>query len=153
MKIRSFIGVLLAALPLLAPADGSAPSCPDTPAGHALAAWLYAFNIGDRAGEEEFVKTYSWKTNLDGDMRWRAETGGYDLLDIYTNDQTHILFRLKARANGSEEIGTIHVSAAEPRVLRELGTFRIPAGSRFEAVIFDDATRVFTMTIEVSKDE
>ena len=74
-------------------------------------------------------------------MRWRAETGGYDLLDIYTNDQSHILFRLKAKADGGEEIGTIQVSAAEPRVLTELGTFRIPAGSRFEAVTFDDGTR------------
>lgn len=141
LKTRSFIAVLLSALPLLALADGSAPSIPDTPAGHAFAAWLYAFNSGNRAGEEEFVKTYSWKTDLDGDMRWRAETGGYDLLDIYTNDQTHILFRLKARANGGEEIGTIQVSAAEPRVLTELGTYRIAAGSRFEAVTFDDATR------------
>jgi hypothetical protein len=141
MKTRSFIGVLLSALPLLALADGSAPSIPDTPAGHALAAWLYAFNIGDRAGEEEFVKTYAWKTDLDGDMRWRAETGGYDLLDIYTNDQTHILFRLKAKTNAGEEIGTIHVSVTEPRVLLELGTFRIPPGSKFEAVIIDAATR------------
>jgi hypothetical protein len=106
-----------------------------------LAAWLYAFNSGNRAGEEEFVKTYSWKADLGGDMRWRAETGGYDLVNIYANDLTHILFRLKVRANGGEEIGTIQVSTAEPRVLTELGTYRIPAGSRFEAVIFDDATR------------
>jgi hypothetical protein len=74
-------------------------------------------------------------------MRWRAETGGYDLLAIYTNDQTHILFRVRARANAGEEIGTIQVSATEPRVVTELGTFRIPAGARFEAVTFDDATR------------
>ena len=104
-------------------------------------AWLYAFNSGDRGREEAFIRTYSWKTDLDSDTRWRAETGGYKLLDIYTNDQARILFRLKAKANGGEEIGTIQVSAAEPRVLTELGTFRIPTGSRFEAVTFDDGTR------------
>ena len=133
-----FLAVLLAVLPVLSLADVSVP---ETPAGHALAAWLDAFNSGDRARKESFNKTYAWETNLDSDMRWRAETGGYDLLAIYTNDQTHILFRLKARANGGEEIGTIQVSATEPRVITELGAFRIPAGARFEAVTFDDATR------------
>jgi retinol-binding protein 3 len=138
MPTGLLLGVLLAVLPTAALADVSVP---DTPPGRALAAWLYAFNSGDRAREEAFIKTYSWKTDLDSDMRWRAETGGYDLLNIYTNDQAHILFRLKAKANGGEEIGTIQVSAAEPRVLTELGTFRIPTGSRFEAVTFDDGTR------------
>jgi hypothetical protein len=117
------------------------PGIPDTPPGRALAAWLDAFNSGDRARKEAFNTTYSWGSDLDRDMRWRVETGGYDLLDIYTNDQTHILFRLKARAKGGEEIGTIKVSATEPRGLTELGTFRIPAGARFEAVTFDGATR------------
>jgi retinol-binding protein 3 len=138
MPTGLLLGALLAVLPTAALADVSVP---DTPPGRALAAWLYAFNSGDRAREEAFIKTYSWKTDLDSDMRWRAETGGYDLLNIYTNDQAHILFRLKAKANGGEEIGTIQVSAAEPRVLTELGTFRIPTGSRFEAVTFDDGTR------------
>jgi hypothetical protein len=138
MPTGLLLGVLLAVLPAVALADVSVP---DTPPGRALAAWLYAFNSGDRAREEAFIKTYSWKTDLDSDMRWRAETGGYDLLNIYTNDQAHILFRLKAKANGGEEIGTIQVSAAEPRVVTELGTFRIPTGSRFEAVTFDDGTR------------
>jgi hypothetical protein len=138
MSTGLLLGVLLAVLPAAALADVSVP---DTPPGRALAAWLYAFNSGDRAREEAFIKTCSWKTDLDSDMRWRAETGGYDLLNIYTNDQAHILFRLKAKANGGEEIGTIQVSAAEPRVVTELGTFRIPTGSRFEAVTFDDGTR------------
>ena len=133
-----FLAALFAVLPAISIADISVPS---TPAGQALSAWLDAFNSGDRAHEEAFLKTYSWEVDLDSHMRWRAETGGYDLLDIYTNDQTRILFRLKDRANGGEEIGTIQVSATTPRILTELGTFRVPAGARFEAVTFDDATR------------
>jgi retinol-binding protein 3 len=138
MPTSRFLAALLAVLPVLSRADVSVP---ETPAGHALAAWLDAFNSGDRARKESFNKTYGWDSNLDDDMRWRADTGGYDLLAIYTNDQTHILFRLKARANGGEEIGTIQVSGTEGRAITELGTFRIPAGARFEEVTFDDATR------------
>lgn len=133
-----FLAALLAVLPAIALADVAVPN---TPAGKALGAWLDAFNSGDRAHGETFLKTYSSRLSLDRHMRWRAETGGYDLLDIYTNDQTHILFRLKARADGGEEIGTIQVSATTPRILTELGTFRVPAGARFEAVTLDDATR------------
>ncbi len=136
-----FLAALVCVLGGAAHADAPVPGIPDTPPGRALAAWLDAFNSGDRARKEAFNTTYSWGSDLDRDMRWRAETGGYDLLDIYTNDRTHVLFRLKARVNGGEEIGTIKVSATEPRFLTELGTFRIPAGARFEAVTFDGATR------------
>ena len=138
MPTRPFLGALLALLPALSLAEASVPA---TPAGRALAAWLEAFNSGDRARVEAFDKSYQREWNLDDDMKWRAETGGYDLLAIYTNDQTHILFRLKAKSNGGEEIGTIQLSATEPRVFTELGTFRIPAGARFEAVSLDYATR------------
>jgi hypothetical protein len=122
-------------------AEPSAPTIPDTAAGRALTAWLDAFNSGERTREESFIKTYSWQIELDYVMQWRADVGGYDLLDVYTNDRTHILFRLKARANGGEEIGKIQVSAAEPRILTELVTFRIPTGARFEQVTLDTATR------------
>lgn len=151
MPSGAILATLLAVLPGVTLAEVSVP---DTPAGHALSAWLDAFNSADRAREESFSKTYSWKADLDGDARWRVETGGYDLLDVYTNDQTHVLFRLKAKANGGEEIGTIRVSATEPHVLTELGTFRVPSGSRFEAVTFDDATRtrVIEQVIQVLDD-
>jgi hypothetical protein len=129
---------LLALLPALSFAGVAAP---DTAPGRALTEWLDAFNSGERTRAQGFLESYSWGADVDGHMRWRAETGGYDLLDIYTNDQSRILFRLKARANGGEEIGTIQVSATAPHVLIELGTFRVPAGARFEAVTFDDATR------------
>jgi hypothetical protein len=139
--VKILLVALICVVAGFAHADASAPAIPDTPAGRALGAWLDAFNSGERARKEAFNKAYSWGSNLDGDMRWRAEVGGYDLLDVYTNDRTHILFRLKARGNGGEEIGTIGLTATEPHALTELGSFRIPAGARFEAVTFDDATR------------
>lgn len=138
---RPFLATLLCILASCAQVAAAAPNIPDTPAGRTLAAWLDAFNSGERTREETFSKTHWWGADLDNVMRWQAQVGGYDLLDIYTNDQTHILFRLKARADGSEEIGTLQVGAAEPSVLTELATFRIPPGARFEEVTLDGATR------------
>jgi len=132
---------LVALLALLPAASLAAVSVPNTPPGRVLGAWLDAFNSADRAREESFIKTYASWMDLENAMRWRAETGGYDLLAIYTNDQTHVLFRVKARANAAEEIGTMQVNATEPLVVTELGTFHIPAGAKFEAVTLDSAAR------------
>ncbi len=41
-------------------------SVPDTPAGRTLQAWLDAFNSGDRAKVEAYVKTVDLKENVDG---------------------------------------------------------------------------------------
>jgi hypothetical protein len=138
---RAFLAALICALASHAHAATPAPSIPDTPVGRTLTAWLDAFNSGDRARDEAFTKSHSWEADPDYLMRWQAEVGGYDLLDVYTNDRTHILFRLQARANGGEEIGSMQVSAAEPPALTELVTFRVPAGARFEEVTLDAATR------------
>ncbi|HEY7641364.1 MAG TPA: S41 family peptidase [Steroidobacteraceae bacterium] len=141
MHARSVLAALICVVASHTHADSTAPNIPDTPVGRTLTAWLDAFNSGDRTRAEEFIRTHSWQADLDYVMRWTAEVGGYELLDVYTNDQTHILFRLKPRVNGGEEIGTMQVSATEPRALMELETFRVPPGARFEEVRFDDATR------------
>jgi len=122
---------LLAALPALSPADVSVP---DTPPGHTLSAWLRVFNSGDRGRAKFFDMNYAWGTNLDDLANWMAETGGYELLDVYANDQTTIFFRVKARTNGGEEVGRITVTGAVPDTIKELGTWRIPAGAAVDVV-------------------
>jgi hypothetical protein len=138
MPTGRILGALLAVLPALSLADASVP---ETPAGHALDAWLDAFNSADRAREESFIKTYAWETNLDDLASWRAETGGYDLLDIYSNDQTTVFFRVKARTNGAEEVGRVTVSATAPVAVTELGTWRIPADAKVDVVKLDATAR------------
>ena len=57
----------LLALLLLPVGYGSAQTtAPDTPAGHTLQAWLDAFNSGDRARVETYVKTVDKSQSVDG---------------------------------------------------------------------------------------
>src|SRR5438552_1395351 len=49
----------------LATPQPQAVNTPDTPAGHTLEAWLDAFNSGDRATEEKYLKTYDPERSLD----------------------------------------------------------------------------------------
>jgi hypothetical protein len=128
------IAVLTAMLPASSLADVSVPN---TPAGHAFGAWLDAFNSADRAREESFIKTYASWINLDYAMGWIAETGGYDLLEIYASDQTNVFFRVKAKSNATEEVGRMKVRATEPLAVTDLRTWRIPVGGKVDVVMLD----------------
>jgi hypothetical protein len=138
MPPGGFFAMLLVVLPALSLADASIPN---TPAGHVLGAWLDAFNSADRSREESFIKTHASWMNADDTAKWRAETGGYDLLDVYSNDKTNVFFRVKARATGSEEIGRLRVNEAKPLVVTELETWRVPAGATLDPVSLDAAAR------------
>ena len=58
---------------------------PDTPAGHTLQAWLAAFNSGDRARIETYVKTVDQSQSVDGMISFRNQTGGFELLSMHAN--------------------------------------------------------------------
>src|ERR1700735_4059558 len=70
---------------------------PDTPAGHTLQAWLDAFNSGDRAKIETYVKTVAHSQSVDGMLSFRTQTGGFDLLSIESSEPLHLRFRVKEK--------------------------------------------------------
>lgn len=151
MGIRSFLGALLSMLPALALADRSAPSVPDTPAGHALGSWLNAFNSSNRAGMESFIKAQASWLNLDSVMGWRAEVGGYDLLAIYSSERTEVVFRVRARVSPAEEIGRVKVTATDPALVTELGTVLIPPAATFVGFQVDGAARTNVINTSIAK--
>ena len=138
MPTRPFLAALFTLFPALSLADVWVP---DTLPGRVLSAWLDAFNSGDRARLESFTRTYLPAKNPDNYMGWREEVGGYDLLEIYSNDKTTIFFRVKARINAVEEAGRLTLSMKDPLTVTVLGTWRIPPGARFEAVTLDTRAR------------
>ena len=138
MSICPFLVARLAVLPVLSLADVAVPN---TPAGHAFGAWLDAFNSTDRARKEAFIKTYGPWIDPDDSGKWRAETGGYDLLEVYSNDKTNVFFRVKARTTTGEEIGRLTVSETAPVSVEGLITWRIPVGTTLDAVPLDAKAR------------
>jgi hypothetical protein len=70
---------------------------PDTPAGHTLQAWLDAFNSGDRARLETYVKTVDQSQSVDGMLSFRNQTGGFELRSIESSEPLHIRFRVKEK--------------------------------------------------------
>lgn len=138
MAVRSSLVAMLLGLagPVLA---GASP--PDTPAGHALAAWLDAMNSDERARQEAFIKDYPTFGTLDDLMNWRAGVGGYELLEVIPTDPTNVFFRVRQKSAPVEEVGRLQVTRDDPRGIAAIGAWRVPPGARFEPVMLDDAAR------------
>src|SRR5213075_828953 len=100
------IPTLLLLFASLATPQPQASNIPDTPAGHTLKAWLDAFNSGDRATEEKYLKTYDPERSLDDEMRFRGMTGGFILTQILKSDPERIEFMVKeiGRASCRERV-------------------------------------------------
>ena len=136
MSTRTFLTALLALLPVLSVADVSVP---DTPAGRALGAWFDAYNSDDRARVEAFHKSYALSWPPADTAQWRAETGAYDLLEVYSSDKANVFFRVKRQTTAVEEVGWLKVSESEPATI--IGTWRIPPGAAVDPVSLDAARR------------
>ena len=116
-------------------------SVPDTPAGNALAAWLGAYNSGDRAQIEAFIKTRAPHGNADHEMYMRQRTGGFDLIAIDLSEKNRIAFRVRERASPGEALGKFDVSPGDPAQIGNFTLRAVPAGTKFEDFKLDAATR------------
>jgi Peptidase family S41/N-terminal domain of Peptidase_S41 in eukaryotic IRBP len=141
MSLRVFLVTILFLVSGLALADAPAPLIPDTPAGHALSLWLEAFNSGDRARLEAFIKTYTPTRDVDREMGFRMQTGGFDLLSIEESTRTEIAFRVKERVSATQAIGVMQVKDADPAVISNFNLGVVPPGAKFEEVKLDAAAR------------
>jgi retinol-binding protein 3 len=129
--------VLVVLLAQSGPVSADAPAIPDTPAGRAFAAWLDAFNSGDRERRQGFLNTHpSWMT-IESIENWNAGTGNYELLAVQSQESTNVFFHVKGQRWGVEEVGRLEVDASNPMALATLGVRRIPAGARFVPVTLD----------------
>ena len=127
---------------LLLPASGIAQATiPDTPAGHVLQAWLDAFNSGDRAAMENYVKTYNPKGSADMMMRFHGQTGGFDLLAIESSEPKLIRFRVKEKASPTVGVGSLLLTDAQPPTVANFGLRAIPPGAVEENIKLDAAER------------
>lgn len=88
---------LAVALFLLATPAAAEPIIPDTPAGHAMADFVAAFNAGDRASLEAFSAKYHRNRPVDGLLDFREQTGGIDVLKIESSTPGEIRAFVRAK--------------------------------------------------------
>lgn len=136
LKVELFIPVLLFA------AIGYAQTTiPDAPAGRTLRAWLDAFNSGDRAKVEAYIKTFEPEQSVERLMAFHSQTGGFDLVAIESSEPLFIKFRVKEKASSTVGIGTIQLKDAHSGVVESFNLRAIPPGAVVEDVKLDAPER------------
>ena len=106
-----------------------------------MRAWLEAFNSGDRAKVEAYVKTIDPTESVDGMLGFRNGTGGFDLLSIESSEPLHIRFRLKEKSSPTNALGNLFVQAGQPSVVKTFGMRALPPGVTPVNVTVDSAMR------------
>jgi D-alanyl-D-alanine carboxypeptidase len=105
----------------------------DTPAAHQLSGWLAAFNSGDKATVLEFLqKNYPVRVKeIDGEMRFHEQTGGFNLKKAEECAATKCAAILEER--NSEQFARIEVEVdpAEPHVIKAVELRAIPRPAEF----------------------
>lgn len=101
---------------------------PDTPAGHTLQAWLDAFNSGDHAKVETYVKTVDHLQSVDEMIAFRNQTGGFTLLSIESSEPLHIRFRIKEKGSDTTALGNLLVKDGQPPTVETFGMRALPPG-------------------------
>jgi hypothetical protein len=141
LKLLVFAALLIFAL---APAVCQV-AIPDTPAGKTLQAWLDAFNSGERAKMENYIKTIDHQQNVDGMMGFRSGTGGFDLQSVDSSEPLHIRFTVKEKQSDTHAIGSILVKDGQPPTVESFGLRAIPPGVKPVDVKLDSELRKKTI--------
>jgi len=119
MKLKLF-AITLCAASLL----GATPQSqfPDTPAGHQFAAWLEAFDSGERARLLDFLqKNYPARAaEVDGELGFRRMTGGFDFKKAEESTANKFTGIVKERDSDTFARCVLEVDAAEPHHIKEL---------------------------------
>ncbi|MGH7636571.1 MAG: S41 family peptidase [Gemmatimonadaceae bacterium] len=146
--LRRFL-VLAALVPLSlsaqTPAGTSSAIFPDTPVGLAMRQWLDAFNSGDSTQLGAFYRKYGMQRSLEAQMRFRAQTGGFELVSIETDEPRLLEFVVRERNSGTHSVAVSELSPDEtPRMVqsalaavppgRSVADFRIDAAARTQVV-------------------
>jgi hypothetical protein len=122
-----FSWILVLINPLPATAQAAAP--PDTPAGHAVASWLDAFNSADETRMKAYTEKYQPMVPVFLQMSFRRQTGGLDLTGIRISEPLHIEFSTKERASDTRAIGKLVLSDSDPPRITGFALLAIPPGN------------------------
>ena len=122
--IVGWILILFNELP--AAAQGVTP--PETPAGHALASWLDAFNSADETRMKEYAEKYQPTVPVGLLMSFRQKTGGLDLTGVRIDEPLHIEFSTQERSSDTRAIGKLVLSGSDPPRITGFALLAIPPG-------------------------
>src|ERR1700723_3032997 len=128
-KMLMLAAMLLTAALLFA----QAPQPQDTAASRQFAAWLTAFNSGDRAALLQYFEKNrpSEVKKVDDELQFRQQTGGFELKKTEESTATRFVALLKERDSDQFARIELEVAAAEPHLVTKVELRAIPRPPEF----------------------
>ena len=150
MKLKLFAIVLLSASLLRAAPQSQFP---DTPAAHQFAAWLEAFNSGDRAKILEFLQRNNpaHAGDIDGELGFRRMTGGFEFKKVEESTVTHFTGIVKERESDTFARFAIDVEVAEPHHITKFDLEQIPIPAEFALPRVSQDAALTALRAEIAK--
>jgi CubicO group peptidase (beta-lactamase class C family) len=136
-------------------ASGTLPlraQLPDTPAGRQLSGWLEAFNSGDRARIMQFLQANYPTRNIDAEVAFRTQTGGFDFRKIEQSSPTSATGLVQERGGDTFARFTLEVEAAEPHRIIHLALQVVPRPPEFALPPMTEAEVITALKAKLEKD-
>ena len=125
---------------------------PSTPVGRQFAAWLAAFNSGDRSHLHQFLEANFPSMNLEGHLGFRGRTGGFDLRAVEQATATTLTGLVQERDSDQFARFAVEVEPAAPHRITHLTLAAIPRPGAFPIPRLREAELVATLRAKVEKD-
>ena len=148
--VRRLVFIFLA---LLCAASACAETpIPATPAGHVLAAWLDAFNSGDRARIDAFLKIYAPTLAQPAltSAHFRGQSGGVNLIAITRSEKNIIGFRVQEKSQPTILFGRIEVTSSRSPTIQNFVMRAVPRQAVLDEVKLDAAERQQTIHLIIA---
>ena len=128
-RTRVALLLLIPATALCAAMLSAQASLPDTPSARQLGRWLATFNAADREARQQFVREH-WPSrpnqNVDQDMAFRDQTGGFNFLRVEESTPTRTIVLATERDSDTVARLTMEVDPVEPHQILRFGAQAIP---------------------------
>jgi CubicO group peptidase (beta-lactamase class C family) len=117
-----------------------------------FSAWLEAFNSADRTRFRQFLDTNFPGRDLDRDMTFRQQTGGFEIRALEQATPTTLTGLVQERHSDQFGQFTIVVEAEEPHRITQLGINAIPRPPDFPVQRLSEAETIAALRGKLEKD-
>jgi D-alanyl-D-alanine carboxypeptidase len=123
-----------------------------TPPFRQFSAWLEAFNSGDRETIRQFLTSTYPARNVDREMDFRAQTGGFELRVLEQASPTSVTGLVQERDGDTFARFTIVVEPAEPHRITTLRLGVVPRPAEFAVPRLSESELIAALREKLDKD-
>src|SRR5258707_1097942 len=116
-------------------------SIPNTPAGHALRAWLEAVNSQKATKIRAYVTSIDSTQTVDWLISLSDHSGGFALLSVTNKEPQLLAFHVKEKASTIEAAGSIRVKKTRKLAVLSFAIRPLPADSVIDDITLDTAEK------------